>query len=111
MPETIIHVESSEERFDDEDPRANRFPGRAGAFVRRAAAVTLLVIGFVVTLAATGVLVLAALAIAVIALAGIAVMWLLGRVLGGRRAAADTRTLEARKGPHGWTVETRRYSF
>ena len=91
MPETIIHVETREERYSDEEPRAKSLfgrlmAGRAGALIRRAAAVALLIIGFVVTLAATGVLVLAALAIAVIALAGIAVMWLLGRVLGGRRA-------------------------
>ena len=103
MPETIDH---------DAHAAEPSLQARAGWIMRRVAAIALAVVGFVVTLAAAGVLLVAAIAIAVIIAAGVAVMWLLGRLSVSRRDARRTpRTLEAQKGPQGWTVDVRHYSF
>jgi len=99
MPEVTLEAESK------------KAGGRAAMWARRIAATALAIVGFVITLAAAGVIALAAIAIALIFAAGVGVMWLLARIAGPRRRSGETRTLEARKGPHGWTVETRRYSF
>jgi hypothetical protein len=92
-------------------------PGKSGGFADRAvrtarmiAAAALAAVGLVVTLAAAGVIAVAAFAIAFIFAAGVAVMWLIARISRPRRSDS-VQTLEARKGPRGWTVETRRYSF
>jgi hypothetical protein len=81
--------------------------------VRRTAAAALALVGLAAGVAAASVVALAAIAIALIIVAGVSAMWLLARVSGPRPApVSDTvETLEARKGPRGWTVESRRYSF
>jgi hypothetical protein len=95
----------------DTQPRAERMAENATAMLRRLAASALMVVGFIVTFATALVIALAALVVALIVAAGVGVMWLLARLAGPRRAAHSPRTLEARKGPRGWTVETRRFSF
>ncbi len=89
--------------------RGERLIARAAWLVRRLAASALMVVAFVVTFAVAGVIALAALVVALIVAGGIGVMWILARLAGPRRSASP-RTLEARKGPRGWTVETRRFS-
>jgi hypothetical protein len=100
------------ELYLDAPGKSDGFAGRAFRAGRALAALALMVIGLVVTIAAASVIAIAAIAIALIFAAGVGVMWLLARLSRPRRSAApDVQTLEARKGPRGWTVETRRYSF
>jgi hypothetical protein len=100
MPELTFDATSS----------AGGFAAQAAWFLRRVAIAILAAIGLVVTLAAASVIALAAIAIAVIFAAGVGVMWLLARIAAPHRVRRDVRTLEAHKGPRGWTVETRSYS-
>lgn len=100
------------ELYYDVRPADQGFGARIARGARRAAALALAVVGLVAALAAASVVALAAIAIAVIIAAGVGVMWLIARLSRPRRPASeDIHTLEARKGPRGWTVETRRYSF
>jgi hypothetical protein len=91
-------------------PGKSGFADRAARTARLIAAGVLAAVGLMVTLAAALVIAGAAFAIALIFAAGVAVMWLIARISKPRRSDS-VQTLEARKGPRGWTVETRRYSF
>jgi hypothetical protein len=90
--------------------RVSHSTNRVVDLLRRAAAAAFAVVGLIVTFAIAVVIALAGVSIALIVAGGLGVMWLLARITRPRRGH-DVRTLEARKGPHGWTVETRRYSF
>jgi hypothetical protein len=93
-------------------PKAELLRTRGARLARRLAAAALLGVGFLVTLATASVIALAALVIALLVAAGMGAMWVLARLAGPRRSGQSSlRTLEARKGPRGWTVETRRFSF
>ncbi len=100
------------EFYFDTRPSDEGFAARIARIARRGVAIALAVVASLAALAAAGVVALAALAIAFIIAAGVGVMWLIARLARPRRpASVDEQTLEARKGPRGWTVETRRYSF
>ncbi len=101
MPELFIDAPGKPEGFAD----------RAARTARTLAAAALAAIGLVVTLAAGVAIAVAAVAIAFIFAAGVGTMWLIARLARPRRSTEGVQTLEARKGPRGWTVETRRYSF
>jgi hypothetical protein len=94
----------------EEAPPEGDVLARAAWIARRIALAVLAGLGLLVTLAAAGVIALAAMAIALIFALGVGVMWLFARLASPRRKARDDLTLEARKGPRGWTVETRSFS-
>lgn len=48
---------------------------------------------------------LAALAGTFIIVGTLALVWLIFRIAGSRRPKGDANTLNARRGPHGWTVD------
>lgn len=48
---------------------------------------------------------LAAVAGTFIIVGTLALVWLIFRITGSRRRQGDSRTLNARRGPHGWTVD------
>ncbi len=48
---------------------------------------------------------LAALAGTFIIVGTLALIWLIFRIAGSRRKQGDPNTLNARRGPHGWTVD------
>ena len=98
------------ELSSDSHPQAELLLENGGRLLRRLAALALMGVAFIVALAAAGVIAIAALVVALIVAGGVGAMWLLSRLAGPRRSPA-VRTLEARKGPRGWTVETTRFSF
>lgn len=94
---------------------ASPFLRKAQGYASRVIALLIAGVAVVLTVAAAGVIAIAALAVSAIAAIGVGILWLVGRFARPRpprrEGPGDDQTLEARKGPRGWTVEARRFSF
>ena len=124
MPESVIPIRA----------RVRDWSANLGLAARRILALVIAVAGLVLALAAASVFAIAALAIGIAIAVGLALVWLWARITGragpvrftvwrteasagkpeaGRKrdaapGAVSEETLEAHKGPQGWTVETER---
>ncbi|MGD2131573.1 MAG: hypothetical protein PVI23_02205 [Maricaulaceae bacterium] len=117
MPEAVIST----------DPKPRDWSASAGLLLRRIIAAAIVIAALIVAFAAAGVIALAALLIAVSVAVGLGLMWLWARITGRSAPARFTvwrvrtvqrdeyeaarkldsaETLDAQKGPQGWTVET-----
>lgn len=84
---------------------AGEFWNATGRFLRRGASAILAGAFLVLVVAAAGVVAIAALAVAAILALGVALFWLVVRLRHPRQETGDPRTLVARRGPHGWSVD------